>query len=144
MVTMPTEAADNYEMVKSMVDNGMNCARVNCAHDDSVIWKKIIDNIRKATEELNKKCKVAMDLAGPKIRTGDIVDGPMVLKIKPEKDVFGKIAEPVSVWIGTTPKEGFIHIPISAEALEQLKGKENSNYIKTLRSQIRFCKKADI
>lgn len=124
MVTMPTAAADNYEMVKSMVDNGMNCARVNCAHDDPTIWKKIIDNIRKASEELNKKCKVAMDLAGPKIRTGDIVDGPMVLKIKPEKDVFGKITEPVSVWIGTTPKEGLIHIPISAEALEQLNGKE--------------------
>ena len=125
MGTMPTEAADNYEMVKNMVAAGMNCARVNCAHDEPAIWKEIINIIRKAAEELNKKCKVAMDLAGPKIRTGEIVDGPMILKIRPNKDAFGKIAEPVSIWIGSAPKVGYVHVPISAKALNKLEGKDN-------------------
>ncbi|MEO1262829.1 MAG: pyruvate kinase [Bacteroidota bacterium] len=124
MVTMPSDAADNYEMVRDMITSGMNCARINCAHDDATTWKKMIDNIRKASIELNNNCKVAMDLAGPKIRTGDVVEGPRVLKIRPTKDIYGKISEPLPVWIGPTPKIGFLHIPVSEEDLKNLTGKK--------------------
>jgi pyruvate kinase len=72
MVTMPTEAADNYELVCQLLNSGMNVARINCGHDDEVVWKKMIDNIRKGEADLGKSCKVYMDLAGPKIRTGEV------------------------------------------------------------------------
>ncbi len=97
MVTQPTEAAFDYQMVYSMVLNGMNCARVNCAHDGPEIWKKIINNVRKAAIELNKDVKVAMDLAGPKIRTGHITPGPKVRKFSPKRDVIGTILNPATI-----------------------------------------------
>lgn len=95
MVTQPTEAAFNYKMVEQMVKNGMNCARINCAHDGPQIWKKIISNVHKASKNLDKKVKIAMDLAGPKIRTGQLPDGPKVKRFRPQKDVSGTIISPV-------------------------------------------------
>ena len=124
MVTMPTEAADNYGMVKAMLKAGMNCARINCAHDGPDTWGKIINNVRRASKSLDKKCKVAMDLAGPKIRTGALVGGPKVLKIRPRKDVYGKISELLNVWIGSEPQVGLLHIPILKDDLEKLNGKK--------------------
>lgn len=72
MVTQPTEAATNYDMVLEMVKNGMDCARVNCAHDGPEVWEAIIKNVRKAAKACATTVKVAMDLAGPKVRTGEI------------------------------------------------------------------------
>ncbi|MCB0372686.1 MAG: hypothetical protein KDD31_06750 [Muricauda sp.] len=82
MVTQPSEAATDYDLVLGMVKNGMDCARVNCAHDGPEIWKSIIDNVRKAAEECSTEVKIAMDLAGPKIRTGPISEGPRMKKFK--------------------------------------------------------------
>ena len=38
MVTMPSEAADDFQLVRQLVANGMDCMRINCAHDDSHAW----------------------------------------------------------------------------------------------------------
>ncbi|CAM4403697.1 pyruvate kinase [Zobellia nedashkovskayae] len=80
MVTMPSHAAKDYGLVRKMVQNGMNCARVNCAHDTPEVWKEIIENVKKAAEELGSPVKIAMDLAGPKIRTGAIGILPEIQK----------------------------------------------------------------
>ncbi|MCR9226187.1 MAG: pyruvate kinase [Flavobacteriaceae bacterium] len=82
MVTQPTEAATDYPMVLEMVKNGMDCARINCAHDGPEVWKGIVENVRKAAKECSATVKVAMDLAGPKVRTGKIHwgDRPRVKK----------------------------------------------------------------
>ncbi len=121
MVTMPTEAADNYQMVARMVEAGMDCARINCAHDDQFIWKKMIANIKRAVEEVGKPCKIAMDLAGPKIRTGPIVAGPKIRKYRPKKDARGFINQPLSVWIGPSLKPGLPLVPIDHADLPTLK-----------------------
>ena len=34
MVTMSSEAATDYESIRDLVRNGMDCMRINCAHDD--------------------------------------------------------------------------------------------------------------
>ena len=122
MVTLPSEAAFNYKLVEKMVANGMNCARINCAHDNEEVWTKMIDNVRKASKKLKKKCKVAMDLGGPKIRTGQLVPGPKILKLRPSKDLRGKILQPLKVWIGPFKNEAFAtpHIPISEVDLQKL------------------------
>ena len=78
MVTQPTEAATNYDLVLRMVKNGMDCARVNCAHDGPEVWKAIIKNVRKAAAECSATVKVAMDLAGAKVRTGKIDLGTQI------------------------------------------------------------------
>lgn len=38
MVTMSIEAATDFELVRELLKNGMNCMRINCAHDDAAAW----------------------------------------------------------------------------------------------------------
>ncbi len=78
MVTLPTSAAEDLVMLKSMVKAGMQIARINTAHDDETVWLKMINNLRKISDELNEEVKIYMDLSGPKMRTGKIInpDGP--------------------------------------------------------------------
>lgn len=72
MVTMPTEAATNSELVRDLIAEGMEIARINLSHDDQSIWKKMVENIRTESSALGIPCKIHMDLSGPKIRTGSI------------------------------------------------------------------------
>ena len=61
--------------------------RINCAHDGPEAWSGMIRSLRRAEKETNKRCKVAMDLAGPKLRTGSIEPGPTLLKYRPQNRV---------------------------------------------------------
>ena len=51
MVTMATDAATDYELVRDLVRNGMDCMRINCAHDNPEVWLGMIRNLEKAREE---------------------------------------------------------------------------------------------
>ncbi|WP_101912486.1 pyruvate kinase [Megasphaera vaginalis (ex Bordigoni et al. 2020)] len=73
MVTLPTEAADDYTLIDDLIRSGMNTARINCAHDDKEIWQRMIDNVRRAAAENRRPCKIYMDLSGPKIRIDEIL-----------------------------------------------------------------------
>ena len=99
MVTLPSEAADNFDMVFDMISSGMNCARINCAHDSEEEWLKMIENVRKSSKKLGKKCLIAMDLGGPKIRTGPIISGPKVIKFRPVRNMRGATVKPAKVWL---------------------------------------------
>lgn len=68
MVTMPDEAIDDIDHLRHMVLEGMNVARINCAHNSPTEWQKIIDNINQLNEELGADVRILMDIAGPKIR----------------------------------------------------------------------------
>jgi pyruvate kinase len=70
IVTMPSEAAVSYSLIRDLVNQGMDVMRVNCAHDSEREWAGMIDHLRRANLELGKHCKVLMDLSGPKLRTG--------------------------------------------------------------------------
>ncbi|MCV6628853.1 MAG: pyruvate kinase [Flavobacteriaceae bacterium] len=123
MVTMPNEAAYDYDLVLRMVQEGMNVARINCAHDDAEVWEKIIAQVRKAGKAVGRQIKIAMDLAGPKIRTGRIAPGPKVKKFKPERDVIGQIVKPAQLLLVPaldkfSPENA---LPIAPAGLEQLK-----------------------
>ncbi|MCB9259132.1 MAG: hypothetical protein H6612_07200 [Ignavibacteriales bacterium] len=99
MVTLPNTAADDYKFVYKLIKSGMNCARINCAHDSEEVWMKMIDNVKDASKKLNKNCKVTMDLGGPKLRTGAMVPGAQVIHIKPNRDEYGKSISPAKIWI---------------------------------------------
>ena len=96
MVTLPTEAAWDYPLVNSLLEKGMTCARINCAHDDPVIWQGMIRNVRRAeTEtEMRRFCRIFMDLAGHKIRTGPIALGPSIHHLRVQKDRTGEVVAP--------------------------------------------------
>jgi pyruvate kinase len=86
MVTMPSAAAHNYASVREMIAAGMNVARVNCAHDGPEVWRQIITHIRRAEKELDRSCRVMLDLAGPKLRTGAVELGAPLVSFQPERD----------------------------------------------------------
>lgn len=115
MVTMPGEAAEDYALVRDLVANGMDCMRINCAHDDRIIWLRIIEHLRRAQRELGKPCRIAMDLGGPKLRTGPLEPGPCVVRIHPRRNEFGRVVTPARVWL--TAAEHPLPAPSAAAAV---------------------------
>ena len=99
MVTQPNTAAEDLDFVRKLLSRGMNCARINCAHDSPEVWYNIIQNIRQANKLERKKCRVAMDLGGPKLRTGPMIPGPKVVHIRPDRDDLGRVKNPAKIWI---------------------------------------------
>ncbi|MEO0900565.1 MAG: pyruvate kinase [Bacteroidota bacterium] len=120
MVTMPTEASIDYELVLEMVKNGMDCARINCAHDSPEVWKKIVEHIRKASNVCGTEVKIAMDLAGPKIRTGALAEGPRVQKFRPKRNDEGIVQSPATVVLIPKEKENRTssEIPVALEWIQ--------------------------
>ena len=104
MVTLPTEASRDYSLVSSLLEKGMTCARINCAHDDPVIWQGMIRNIRRAEIETRRSCRILMDLAGHKIRTGPIALGPSIHHIRVQKDRTGKVVAPGYLILTNNPE----------------------------------------
>ncbi len=124
MVTLPSEVAYNYQLAHEMIANGMNCARINCAHDSEKEWSLMIGHVRAASKKLKRKCKIVMDLGGPKVRTGALTPGLKVKKFRPTKDVQGKVIKDCEVWIGPDPHNNLnlLHLPIDLIFLDKLKG----------------------
>ncbi len=99
MVTMPSTAATDTEFVERCAAVGMDLARINCAHDGPDEWRAMAANVRAA----NAKVQIAMDLAGPKLRTGPIAPGPQVVKFRPTRDQVGTVRVPARFWLGQAP-----------------------------------------
>ena len=125
MVTMPTEAAHEYTLVRDLLQQGMNCMRINCAHDDALTWSGMIDNLRRAERAVGQPCRVVMDLGGPKLRTGPIEPGPVIVRIRPSRDVLGRVTAPARVWltleasphVAPTPADACLPVPAAWLAL---------------------------
>jgi pyruvate kinase len=126
MVTMPSEAATDYTLVRDLLAKGMDCMRINCAHDDESAWAGMIRNLQKAREEMGRNCRILMDLAGPKFRTGPIEPGPAVIKCRPKRNEFGHVVSPARIWL--TPSTGIqpppsaadVCLPVSAALISRL------------------------
>ena len=130
MVTMPTKAATDYNFVCTMVKEGMNCARINCAHDSPEVWLQIIENIKKAEVANGREIKIAMDLAGPKIRTGAVLPGPRVRKFKPQKSDDGSVLHPAEILLvpELTSETPLNSLPLSAAWIQQLEAKDQLKF----------------
>ena len=53
MATLPPEAATEPELVSNLVNAGMDCARINCAHDDPEMWGQMVENVHAAARGSN-------------------------------------------------------------------------------------------
>ncbi|MFC2969813.1 pyruvate kinase [Acidimangrovimonas pyrenivorans] len=68
MVTLPTEAAENPDLIRRLIAAGADCVRINCAHDGPEAWQAMVGHTRAAAREAGREIRVAMDLGGPKVR----------------------------------------------------------------------------
>jgi len=99
MVTMPSEGANDYSLVRDLIASGTDCVRINCARDDETTWRQMTRNLRLASKELEKDCKVEFDLPGRKLRTGYIGPGPRAIKWGPKRDDSGKVLRSARIWL---------------------------------------------
>lgn len=106
MVTLPSEAASRYTLVRELIRHGMNCARINCAHDDRSAWRRMVMQVRKAEQETGCSCKILVDLAGVKLRTGALAAAPPILCLKPKKDARGGLRQPAQVILDGSGRPG--------------------------------------
>lgn len=128
LVTMPSEAADDFSLVRALMEQGMECARINCAHDDEQRWGRMVVNLRRASRELDQTCPILMDLPGPKLRTGPIEPGPRVVRLRPRRDSLGRPIGPARALLvpdgpGETVGEaptGVVLLPVRREFLDGL------------------------
>lgn len=72
MVTLPSEAASDPTLIRSLLEAGMDLVRINCSHDEEGAWLRMIEHVREQSAALRRSCPIYMDLAGPKLRTGPI------------------------------------------------------------------------
>jgi pyruvate kinase len=79
VVTIPPWAAGDVAFMGSLVDAGMDVARINASHGDAKQWLASIESLRTAAAARGRRVPVCVDLAGPKVRTGVCADGPIPL-----------------------------------------------------------------
>jgi pyruvate kinase len=97
MVTMPSEAASDPNLVRDFLNRGMNIMRINCSHDTTEEWLRMLENLRAAKEQTGKGCKITFDLAGPKLRTGALSPSPGIIRWKPLRNELGQVTTPAYV-----------------------------------------------
>ena len=85
MVTLPSQAADDADLLEGLIRAGMTCARINCAHDSVREWSRMIGNLEAARHRTARSCRLFMDLAGHKVRTGEVRRRHKALEIEWEE-----------------------------------------------------------
>ena len=70
---------NNEEMMRALVQNGMDIARFNFSHGDYEEQKMRMDLLKKVREEEKKPIAILLDTKGPEIRTGALKDGKKVM-----------------------------------------------------------------
>ena len=118
MVTLPSEAAGDAALVEALVQEGMDCARINAAHDGPDDWVAMAGHVRRAAAEAGRICAVQVDLAGPKLRTGPVASRPGVVKLRVRRDDVGRVTGPARAWLdggGPVPAGAPAVIPVPGD-----------------------------
>ncbi|MGE3359106.1 MAG: pyruvate kinase [Acidimicrobiia bacterium] len=110
MVTLPSDASEDPQLVDDLVRHGMDLARINCAHDDAVAWRAMAAHVRKAAERHGRSVRIMMDLAGPKLRTGPVPPEEAVVRLHPRRNQRGVVETPA------------LALLVDAEHLDELDG----------------------
>ena len=125
MVTLPSSAADDGgALAMELLEAGMDCVRVNTAHDDPASWRRMIQGVRYAATRTGRPCTVLADLGGPKLRVTPLADGPQAVRIRPVKDTLGRTERPGTAVLfasGTTaPLRESVAIPVDGDLFDGL------------------------
>src|SRR5688572_63614 len=74
-------ATSTYEMVRAVIDAGVDVARMNLSHGDYSVHEANFANVRRAADDSGRPVAVLVDLQGPKIRLGKFENGPHELEV---------------------------------------------------------------
>lgn len=73
-------ASRDEEIMKAMLEAGMNVARLNFSHGTHDDHRKTIETFRRVRDRMNVPAAVMLDTKGPEIRLGDFENGHEILK----------------------------------------------------------------
>jgi len=73
-------ATDNEEVLRQLMIEGMNVARLNFSHGDHAEQKGRMDMVKKLRAELGLPIAILLDTKGPEIRTKDFEGGKVEVK----------------------------------------------------------------
>jgi len=153
MVTMPSEAAHDAKLVEGLLRSGMDIMRINGAHDDVTAWRAMVGHLNRAKRATGLRCKVLVDLAGPKLRTGALKTKLGVLKLKPDRDWRGAVTAPGRVWLAPTgqtplsaapgdavlPVDGDLPTEVSHVVVHDCRGKERRLKVESTAGSSLLC-----
>ena len=72
-------STDNKEVLRALMNNGMNVARFNFSHGTHEEQKQRMDLVKHLREEEHCNVAILLDTKGPEIRTGRLKDGKKVV-----------------------------------------------------------------
>ncbi len=72
-------ATNSEEMIRQLIQAGMNVVRLNFSHGSQQEHRLMIEAIRKAAAQLGKAIPILQDLQGPKLRVGKMKNGSIAL-----------------------------------------------------------------
>lgn len=129
MVTVSGEEGRG-DLIRRLIQAGMNCMRINCAHDGPEEWLALVRQLRAAEKESGQSCKILMDVSGPKPRTGPVEAGPPMLKWRPVRNRLGQLVRPAIIALAP-PDAPLVEdwsadavVTLPSEFLEQLRPRE--------------------
>ncbi|MEP6761751.1 MAG: pyruvate kinase [Sporichthyaceae bacterium] len=73
-------ATSSAEQIQTLVDVGMDVARLNLSHGEYADHEETYLRVRRASDASGRGVGILVDLQGPKIRLGNFADGPVVLE----------------------------------------------------------------
>jgi pyruvate kinase len=73
-------ASRSPEVLRGLVDAGMNVARINFAHGTDAEHRENVARVRAASAEAGRPVAILQDLSGPKIRLGELVPPNVMLE----------------------------------------------------------------
>src|SRR5215216_770305 len=65
-------ATDSPEMIRALIEAGVDCFRLNMSHATHDGVRAVVPRIRAAARDAGKVTAILMDTQGPAIRTGDL------------------------------------------------------------------------
>ncbi len=68
-------SSQSSEMIQALAEKGTDIFRINLSHATENQLSSVVSNVRLAETKLNKHLSVLVDLPGPKIRIGSVIDG---------------------------------------------------------------------
>lgn len=69
------QSCKDEEILKEMIKNGMNVARINLSYSNHEFAEEIVNKIRKLNNELNTNVGILFDTKGREIRVGEFKEG---------------------------------------------------------------------